>query len=443
MCQSLRMQHSPIRTESKAAEYAGMYFDCPEGAATVTEEAPGTPGTPVTPVTMATPKKLVKRTPTTAPSKVGTGTGTGVARKRVGSVTKVPGTPEKESLVPPVNTVAELKTFLGLLSKYAGVLAACASYNFADTLHHINLFPEPYASAGYLQGILAKAFYDEGLYTEACSTFEALRRSEPYRLDPKLMYYSSSLWQLQRDKQLAHLSQELIQMDKLSPVTQVVLGNTHSVVGEHPSAITFFQRACNIDRYHVYASALKGMEHLMLEELDDAVQAFRSSIRLDPRQYTAWHGLGAVAVKQEKWKEAAENFKRASAINPSPPLLLAYASALTEEPTPACQELALATVNRVLVHQPNHSLARLRKGEILLGMNRLHEAKEVAIGLLESCPKESKVNLLLGRVYRRMGEKIKALQYFNSALGLDPKDTPAVRYEVEKYQDGLDSGDEA
>ena len=159
-----------------------------------------------------------------------------------------------------------------LLLDMTKILSACYSYNMPTAVQKINNLPLEQKESGYVLGLLAKSYYDDGLYAEAAQVFRRLRSAEPYRLDRKLAFYSSCLWQLRDEKKLAHLAQELIHLDKLSDITQIVLGNTHSVVGEHDTAIQFLSRAFKIDKLQPYASTLKGFEHLVLDELEDASQ---------------------------------------------------------------------------------------------------------------------------------------------------------------------------
>eukprot|EP00754_Rhynchopus_humris_P040569 Rhum_TRINITY_DN2362_c0_g1::Rhum_TRINITY_DN2362_c0_g1_i1::g.6982::m.6982/K03350/APC3, CDC27; anaphase-promoting complex subunit 3 len=340
-------------------------------------------------------------------------------------------------------TDAGLRTVLCVLRECSLLLKAANGFQCEEAAARCAAMPAYLRASGFVQGHVGKAYYDNGQHAAAERCFAEMYRLEPFKIDPKLAYYSSCLWQLQRERQLAHLAQELVQMDKLSLVTQIVLGNTHSIVGYHENAIQFFTRACHLDPYHAYSNTLRGMEHLVLEELDDASQAFRTALRLDSRHYPAWHGLGSAAVKQERWSEAVVHFETACNINPNPPLLLAYASALTNEGKSGCRARALETINRILQAEPNHEIALLRKGELLLQTTDTRsgtlEAEQVALQLYELAPHEAQVSLLLGRVYRRLGNNTKAQQYYNDALGLDPKDTPALRYEVERLDDGGES----
>eukprot|EP01063_Lacrimia_lanifica_P010834 TRINITY_DN1759_c2_g2_i1.p1 TRINITY_DN1759_c2_g2~~TRINITY_DN1759_c2_g2_i1.p1 ORF type:complete len:637 (+),score=266.81 TRINITY_DN1759_c2_g2_i1:96-2006(+) len=344
---------------------------------------------------------------------------------------------------PPGKVREECARLLTLLRGIFQVARKGAEYDAAGVVQRLQELPLAQRKSAYLQSLLAKAYYDEGRHAEAVQVFESIRRGDPHRLDPNFMLYSSCLWQLQCCKKLAHLAQEMVQVDKLSLVTQVVMGNTHSIVGEHEAAIQLFSRGYAIDKHNPYASTLKGMEHLVLDELDDARQAFRTSLRVDSRHYPAWHGLGSVAAKQEKWHDAVVYFRMASTINPNPPLLLAYAGALMEEGQKGSLQSALTAIEKVLRKCPGHELARLKLGEVYLKDGRLQEARHVALKLHEIAPRESKVNLLLARVSRKLGDRKAALQHCTNALGLDPKDTPAVTYEMERAREGaVDSDDD-
>eukprot|EP01060_Flectonema_neradi_P001833 TRINITY_DN11133_c0_g1_i2.p1 TRINITY_DN11133_c0_g1~~TRINITY_DN11133_c0_g1_i2.p1 ORF type:complete len:561 (+),score=78.23 TRINITY_DN11133_c0_g1_i2:36-1718(+) len=345
-------------------------------------------------------------------------------------------TPPTSDLPLPPNAEVIPPQLQRLLLELTKILSACYSFDATAAAQRIYALPPNHRNTGYILGLLAKAQYDDGMYEDAAKSFQKMRSLEPYRLDDKLVYYSSCLWQLRDEKNLAHLAQELIHLDKLSSITQIVLGNTHSVVGEHETAIQFLSRACKIDSLQPYSSTLKGFEHLVLEELEDASQCFRTSLHLDGKHYAAWHGLGTVFMKQERWKEAVVHFERASRINPNPPIMLAYANALMEEVSPGCVEKAFSVVNQVLSKYPNHALARLRQGEILLKRGRLNAAKDVAVSLLGTAPREPKINLLLARIYKKLGDRNKALQHFTFALGLKPRDSAAIKLELDRYQEG-------
>ena len=47
-----------------------------------------------------------------------------------------------------------------------------------------------------------------------------------------------------------------------------------------------------------YAHTLLGHEYVIVEELEKALAAFRTALRIDPRHYNAWYGIGLTYFKQ-------------------------------------------------------------------------------------------------------------------------------------------------
>jgi tetratricopeptide (TPR) repeat protein len=54
------------------------------------------------------------------------------------------------------------------------------------------------------------------------------------------------------------------------------------------------------------------------------IACYRAALRINPRHYNAWSGLGHVYHQQEKYKLAEYHFKRALCINPVNTLLLCF-----------------------------------------------------------------------------------------------------------------------
>ena len=67
-----------------------------------------------------------------------------------------------------------------------------------------------------------------------------------------------------------------------------------------------------------------------------------------------------------------------------------------------------------------------------MAMNRLDESIEVLEELKALCPKEAPIYVTMGKIYRKKGEKKKALQAYTMALELDQKDTNMVKSLIDK-----------
>lgn len=78
-------------------------------------------------------------------------------------------------------------------------------------------------------------------------------------------------------------------------------------------------------------------------------------------------------------------------------------------------------------------------------LERYQEALEVLTELTHLVPKEAPVHIMIGKIQKRLGRQDLALQSFNKALDLDPKDTNMVKGLIEKLDaENADmSGEEA
>jgi tetratricopeptide (TPR) repeat protein len=57
--------------------------------------------------------------------------------------------------------------------------------------------------------------------------------------------------------------------------------------------------------------------HVALGELDEASVSYRKATELDPQSFDAWHALGMVLMKLQRYPEAIEAGQRAVALKPN------------------------------------------------------------------------------------------------------------------------------
>lgn len=168
---------------------------------------------------------------------------------------------------------------------------------------------------------MGRAHFEQANYAEAARTFAKARAITPLCTED-MDIYSTSLWHLKRDVDLAFLSHELVELDRLSPQTWCAVGNLFSLQRYHPNAIKCFRRATQIDPKFAYAFTLEGYEQISIEAYDKAIHAFRRGIAAKKRHYNAWYGLGIVHQKLGKLDLAETYFRTASKINPTNAVLI-------------------------------------------------------------------------------------------------------------------------
>jgi anaphase-promoting complex subunit 3 len=100
--------------------------------------------------------------------------------------------------------------------------------------------------------------------------------------------FSTVLFHLSKEVDLAYLAHEMVDLDWLAPQTWCVIGNSFASQHEHDQAIACFQRAIQLDPRFAYAYSLQGLEHVENEEYDKARQCFMNALRANRRLYHAW-----------------------------------------------------------------------------------------------------------------------------------------------------------
>lgn len=273
-------------------------------------------------------------------------------------------------------------------------------------------------NTSWVQCMLGKAYFELAEYERSIEFFSEVHKKEPYRLEYMDMY-STALWHLQKEVTLSALAQDLVKLDKNSPITWCVAGNCFSLHKEHDTAIKFFQRAAQVDPNFPYAYTLLGHEYIMTEELDKALSSFRNAIRLDYRHYNAWFGIGTICSKQERYHLAEIYYLRALEINTHSSVLMCHIGVVQHALKKV--DKALQTLNAAIVNDPKNPLCKFHRGQVYFNLGRHAEALKELEELKEIVPKESLVYYLIGKVHKKLGNTDLALMHFSWATDLDPK----------------------
>lgn len=157
----------------------------------------------------------------------------------------------------------------------------------------------------------------------------------------------------------------------------------------------------------------------MTEELDKAMSCFQNAIRINPRHYNAWFGIGTIYSKQERYHLAEINYTRALSINPQSSVLMCHIGVVQHALKKT--DKALNTLNMAITNDNKNPLCKFQRGSIYFAVGRHAEALKELEELKEIVPKESLVYYLIGKVHKKLGNTDLALMHFSWATDLDPK----------------------
>ena len=148
-----------------------------------------------------------------------------------------------------------------------------------------------FRESSHLINQTAQLFYYKKDHDAAIAVFQELLRKDPYRLDG-IDIYSNILYVKDNPKDLGAMAFNSFQNNKYTPETNCIIGNYHSLMGEHEKAISYFKNALNLDRSFLAAWTLIGHEYLELKKVPNAIDAYNHAVRIDNKDFRAWYGLG-------------------------------------------------------------------------------------------------------------------------------------------------------
>ncbi|KAI9822991.1 MAG: anaphase-promoting complex subunit cdc27 [Thelocarpon impressellum] len=332
-----------------------------------------------------------------------------------------------------------LQWVLDLFAKLGAGYFALTHFQCPDALQIFNSITPAQRETTWVLAQIGRALYEQGSYPEAEKYFRKIRLLSPSRLED-MEIYSTVLWHLKNEVELAYLAHELVDIDRLSPQAWCAIGNTFSLQRDHDQALKCFKRATQLDPSFAYAFTHQGHEHVTNEEYDKALAAYRCGISADSRYYVAWYGLGKVYEKMGKYDVAEKHYRTAMGINPTNALLICCVGMVLEKlKNPRA---ALVQYAEACNLAPKSTMSRFKKARVLMALQEPHLALAELRVLKDTAPDDANVHFLLGKLYKMLRQRANAIKHFTIALNLDPKAGQFIKDAIESLEED-DEGDEA
>jgi anaphase-promoting complex subunit 3 len=330
--------------------------------------------------------------------------------------------PTQKSAEPnPAQQEDSMRSLLELFKKFGSGYFALSQFQCMDALQIYSSLPKQQQETPWVLAQMGRAHYEQAAYAEAEKYYKRIRQVAPTRFED-MEIYSTILWHLKRETDLAFLAHELVDSSWKSPQAWCALGNSWSLARDHEQALRSFKRATQLDPKFAYAFTLQGHEHVANEEYDKALTSYRQGMAADKRHYNAWYGVGRVYEKLGNYEKALAHFQAASSINPTNAVLICCIGTVLEKQKNPRQ--ALAYFSKATDLAPRSALTRFKKARALMSLGEMDTALGELMILKDLAPDEAMVHFLLGRLYKSLREKGAAVRHFTIALNLDPK----VRY---------------
>ncbi|RAL64236.1 hypothetical protein DID88_002128 [Monilinia fructigena] len=332
-----------------------------------------------------------------------------------------------------------LRWLLDLFRKFGTGYSLLAKFQSHQALEAFSTLSPQQQDTPWVLSRMGRAYYEQASYVEAETLYKRIRQIAPTRFED-MEIYSTVLWHLKRETDLAFLAHELVDSSWRSPEAWCALGNSWSLMRDHEQALRCFKRATQLDPKFAYAFTLQGHEHVMNEEYDKALTSYRHAMAVDRRHYNAYYGVGKVYEKMGNYDKAFIHFEAASKINPTNAVLLGLMGSVVDKK--GNKALALAYFKKAIDLDPKSALTRFKKARCLMTMGNMDDALEELKILKDLAPDEAMVHFLLGKLYKSIRQKGASVRHFTIALNLDPKASHQIKEAIESLEQGDDDEDD-
>ncbi|MGE5701310.1 MAG: tetratricopeptide repeat protein [Clostridia bacterium] len=188
-------------------------------------------------------------------------------------------------------------------------------------------------------------------------------------------------------------------------------------MGRYAESLTNINTAINISGGTSIEYTNKGNALMGLNRFSEAEEAYQQAIDTDVTNFHAWSRLGQLYEKQEKYEQALKPFSKCLALNPAHSDTY-YALAQCYEKAGHSEE-SLRIYERWEQVDKNNYLIPLKKGQLLLEMERNDEALAHYRAAHEQFPHDDDIRFGLGKVLCRLNQADEAVDHLIAAARWD------------------------
>nr|CAD2158487.1 unnamed protein product [Meloidogyne enterolobii] len=188
------------------------------------------------------------------------------------------------------------------------LLFVCAIEAYTDVSKYLGASP-------YILCQIATAQSELQEHDGAISSFQKIRKSDPYRIE-QMHFYSDSLYIRQNFTELALLAKWFFVSHKFNWETCCIVANYYSAKNIHEQAQEFLKRSIMLCPKNASLWVLLGHEYLETKNHQAATSSYKKATLIDKNCYRAWYGLGQLHEIMKQPSNALFYYKKAHKCRP-------------------------------------------------------------------------------------------------------------------------------
>jgi len=272
------------------------------------------------------------------------------------------------------------------------------------------------------------ALFDSGRYKKAIRSYEKAFEMDQDDVDAwTWIEIGNRLYELEKYQEATKYYDKAISVDKHAAWAWRNKGLSLSILGKYTEAIKCYDKAIRIDRYFLDAWIDKGSAYCSLGKLKTAMKYFDKAIEIDPDFSDAWARKGNALYDMQKYHEAITCYDTAAKLDRYNIWAWTYkghALDLLGNHKEAVKQYRKAVRNsdRAISNNPEDLYIQLAKGDSLLAMDQISEAKKCLKKALNLEPTNADILMKLGAVYSDYTfEPKKGIEISQQMLKINPR----------------------
>lgn len=177
------------------------------------------------------------------------------------------------------------------------------------------LFPE---TPSLLSQLAHFYYHQRNRLDKAEAIYQRIRALDPHYYG--ILYDYSNVLYTKRDRLgLSSLVQAVYRDDAFRAETNFAVGNYYVLLGQHDRAALHFARTTAIDPQCAEAWLLLGHAYVEVKNTTAAVEAYRTAVELNERDYRGWYNLGQIYELLEAYHHALYYYWHTTSLRPADP----------------------------------------------------------------------------------------------------------------------------
>jgi tetratricopeptide (TPR) repeat protein len=209
-----------------------------------------------------------------------------------------------------------------------------------------------------------------------------------------------------------------IKLEPTNVVAHIQAGRMHNHLGQSNEALACFERALRLAPTHEVAVVERAQTLKAICRIDEAIEYLETAAKMRSDSAPLSAALGALYLDEQRFAEAAEQFRRATAIDPT--LAAAFIDLARALESLGRPQEAATSLERAIALDANCFTAIMRLVALRDRLDELESAAELLRRALELRPGDAHVLNALGDVFGRLGAAEDALDCLDDAVHFAP-----------------------